>query len=845
MEGYVCYVCSENVGSTHVTRTVAQSVVCTPSLAVSGCVHRTLRKWRPYSPVRLSYGTYGARASLLLPRTGGESVDRTQKKFYMHLKFYGVSACSQIRKIPYGGGFARPTILPRVPISPYIKVILDREGSDKAIRLYYEERKFFEGHCYPRLGVPLQEFSPVNEEISLLSNKLLLLQNVEKSALANSGGRHSGRQPLKVAPLSEGSDDFKQKERVALRQPGTFTALWEGPVPGEFTTDLWEGPVPGEYTTDLWEGPVPGEYTTQLCGDDRYPGPVPGEYTTDLWEGPVPGEYTTALWEGPVPGEYTTQLGGGDRYPVSTQQLCGRDRYPGPVPGEYTTDLWEGPVPGEYTTALWEGPVPGEYTTQLCGSDRYPGPVPGEYTTALWEGPVPGEYTTQLCGSDRYPGPVPGEYTTALWEGPVPGEYTTQHSGRDRYPYTTALWEGPVPGEYTTALWEGPVPGEYTTALWEGPVPGEYTTQLCGRDQYPGPVPGEYTTALWEGPVPGEYTTALWEGPVPGEYTTALWEGLVTVEYTTQLYGSDRYPGPVPGEYTTALWEGPVPGEYTTALWEGPVPGEYTTAFWEGPVPGEYTTQLSGRDQYLVSTQHSFVGGTALWEGPVPGEYTTAFWEGPVPGEYTTQLCGDDRYPVSTQHSFVGVTGTRPPPAPVLLLSLGHNPPYVLFVRRFFWEATSATFFLKTWGSSGIDARHSHGCARCNSVVCTPRLADSVRRRYSPRTDALRLPTFLHVDSTQQHGDVTQGTSEEAPSNLPTVLIAVGAVGGAVLVVLTIAVCRYCLGRRKGLKSTSATQREILQSSNLVTLVSMGVPRKFVRLAADGGDVSRGDEGHR
>ncbi|KAI8488063.1 hypothetical protein Bbelb_341810 [Branchiostoma belcheri] len=87
-------------------------------------------------------------------------------------------------------------------------------------------------------------------------------------------------------------------------------------------------------------------------------------------------------------------------------------------------------------------------------------------------------------------------------------------------------------------------------------------------------------------------------------------------------------------------------------------------------------------------------------------------------------------------------------------------------------------------------ARHSHGCARCKSVVCTLRLAvsgcvhctsrkwwysprtdalrlptflhvdstqkhvrrvDSVRRRYSPRTDALRLPTFLHVDSTQKH----------------------------------------------------------------------------------------------
>ncbi|KAI8498239.1 hypothetical protein Bbelb_241830 [Branchiostoma belcheri] len=29
--------------------------------------------------------------------------------------------------------------------------------------------------------------------------------------------------------------------------------------------------------------------------------------------------------------------------------------------------------------------------------------------------------------------------------------------------------------------------------------------------------------------------------------------------------------------------------------------------------------------------------------------------------------------------------------------------------------------------------------------------ADSVRRRYSPCTDALRLPTFLHVDSAQKH----------------------------------------------------------------------------------------------
>ncbi|XP_066298477.1 voltage-dependent calcium channel beta subunit-associated regulatory protein-like [Branchiostoma lanceolatum] len=59
----------------------------------------------------------------------------------------------------------------------------------------------------------------------------------------------------------------------------------------------------------------------------------------------------------------------------------------------------------------------------------------------------------------------------------------------------------------------------------------------------------------------------------------------------------------------------------------------------------------------------------------------------------------------------------------------------------------------------------------------------------------------LGTESSKYPGDVTQGTSEEAPSNLPTVLIACGAVGGAVLVALTIAVCRYCLGRRKGIKS--------------------------------------------
>ncbi|KAI8486034.1 hypothetical protein Bbelb_361340 [Branchiostoma belcheri] len=59
---------------------------------------------RPYSHLLLTHGTYGARASPVLARTGGESAARTQRKFYMNLKFYGVSACSQIRWIPCGGG---------------------------------------------------------------------------------------------------------------------------------------------------------------------------------------------------------------------------------------------------------------------------------------------------------------------------------------------------------------------------------------------------------------------------------------------------------------------------------------------------------------------------------------------------------------------------------------------------------------------------------------------------------------------------------------------------------------------------------------------------------------------
>ncbi|KAI8492523.1 regulation of thyroid hormone proteinration [Branchiostoma belcheri] len=38
------------------------TLVCTPRLAVSGCVDRSLRKWIPYSHVRLSYGTYAGHA---------------------------------------------------------------------------------------------------------------------------------------------------------------------------------------------------------------------------------------------------------------------------------------------------------------------------------------------------------------------------------------------------------------------------------------------------------------------------------------------------------------------------------------------------------------------------------------------------------------------------------------------------------------------------------------------------------------------------------------------------------------------------------------------------------------
>ncbi|KAI8500192.1 hypothetical protein Bbelb_217580 [Branchiostoma belcheri] len=55
---------------------------------------------------------------------------------------------------------------------------------------------------------------------------------------------------------------------------------------------------------------------------------------------------------------------------------------------------------------------------------------------------------------------------------------------------------------------------------------------------------------------------------------------------------------------------------------------------------------------------------------------------------------------------------------------------------------------------SGVDARHSHGFARCKSVVCTPRLAVSGcvhRFRTEVVLTTHGCPTFAHVDSTQKH----------------------------------------------------------------------------------------------
>ncbi|KAI8480735.1 hypothetical protein Bbelb_415280 [Branchiostoma belcheri] len=159
---------------------------------------------------------------------------------------------------------------------------------------------------------------------------------------------------------------------------------------------------------------------------------------------------------------------------------------------------------------------------------------------------------------------------------------------------------------------------------------------------------------------------------------------------------------------------------------------------------------------------------------------------------------------------------------------------------RRFSHVCSASVTTRRWPAEGV--RHSHGCARCTYVVCTTRLAvsgcvhpflgiletswqspvksslytveikcvaralhvrstwygarvfcvvieqvnwevrskhDSVRRRYSPRTDALRLPTFCNVDSTQMHplqtlaikpGRAQNGTQPDSPEPCPKVL---------------------------------------------------------------------------
>ncbi|KAI8516991.1 hypothetical protein Bbelb_055720 [Branchiostoma belcheri] len=118
----------------YVNRRVAQGVtskyaVCTPRLALQmpsvksslytveiNCVSSALY-------VRSTWYSYGARVFCLFIEQVNREVRskhvrntqptyaartyylrRTQKTFYMHLKFYGVSACSQIRRIPYGGG---------------------------------------------------------------------------------------------------------------------------------------------------------------------------------------------------------------------------------------------------------------------------------------------------------------------------------------------------------------------------------------------------------------------------------------------------------------------------------------------------------------------------------------------------------------------------------------------------------------------------------------------------------------------------------------------------------------------------------------------------------------------
>ncbi|KAI8481248.1 cuticle development [Branchiostoma belcheri] len=75
-----------------------------------------------------------------------------------------------------------------------------------------------------------------------------------------------------------------------------------------------------------------------------------------------------------------------------------------------------------------------------------------------------------------------------------------------------------------------------------------------------------------------------------------------------------------------------------------------------------------------------------------------------------------------------------------------------IHIPREYDLATSGTFFLKTWGRSGIDARHSHGFARCKSVFCMPRLAVSGFRTEAVLTTH-GCPAFAHVFARRQHAE--------------------------------------------------------------------------------------------
>ncbi|KAI8514180.1 hypothetical protein Bbelb_085040 [Branchiostoma belcheri] len=108
---------------------------------------------------------------------------------------------------------------------------------------------------------------------------------------------------------------------------------------------------------------------------------------------------------------------------------------------------------------------------------------------------------------------------------------------------------------------------------------------------------------------------------------------------------------------------------------------------------------------------------------------------GPAVGIPSCGIIVDDTslYPEEITATFQLTDGSNWVPVPEVHITCGKGrgakprsqPAVRAFCPYVFWEATSATFFLKTWGRSGVDARHSHGCARCKCVVCTPRLAVS------------------------------------------------------------------------------------------------------------------------